>query len=596
VLRRWQAKDPAANTFDGVQEEFMRIDQPFRDHNTGQLGFNPLAEPGDDDYGMLYIAGTDGGSDGFPVSDTDPLDNGQDLMTPLGALLRIDPFGDNSDNGQYGVPSDNPFTLRLDALDEIYAYGFRNPHRFSWDTAGRQRMFMVDIGQWYIEELNIIEEGENYGWGNREGTWVADENNEFILYPLPDNDPLNGYTYPVAMYAHPSDNPDQPWTGPGAIAGGYVYRGTSMPQLVGKYIFGDFSSIGKWFYVEEHLLEQGSQTAVKELTLYRANRPTDFLGVVGAGRSDVRFGTDREGELYATSKQNGTLYRLTEMPNAPTYSIEPTEASFSSSGGSAQVTITADGDNPDWGLSNPLPDWITLDSPPHGTDDGTLSYAVVPNTTNRRRSHDLIVAGEVHEIIQEAADTAGLSVFPPSFKPDAEGGTVSVSLDGDELAAIEIDVDWIVIEPDSMTDAAVELRVLPNFHGARETNVYLNGVPFPIEQDPYADSMLVALSDAVRQSQGYRSSWFGRYNGSRLSYPWIKHEVHGWIHLEGSFPRDDFWVHEESLGYWYTSQAISPYFFLFDPIAETGEWYYLDEDSVEERRAWSYAAEEWISL
>src|SRR4028118_950496 len=103
VIREWKATNPSANTFSGTMREILRIEQPYPDHNTGQLAFNPNAKPGDADYGMLYIAVADGGSDGIPVSDTDPLDNGQDLGTPLGKMLRINPFGNNSANGKYGI-------------------------------------------------------------------------------------------------------------------------------------------------------------------------------------------------------------------------------------------------------------------------------------------------------------------------------------------------------------------------------------------------------------------------------------------------------------------------------------------------------------
>ncbi|WP_041779833.1 PQQ-dependent sugar dehydrogenase [Allocoleopsis franciscana] len=106
---------------------------------------------------MLYIAVADGGSDGFPVSDTDPLDNGQDLGTPRGKILRIKPLGNNSINGKYGIPADNPFVDDGDSktLDEIWAYGLRNPHRFSWDTGGDGKMLIVDTGQAFIEEVNL---------------------------------------------------------------------------------------------------------------------------------------------------------------------------------------------------------------------------------------------------------------------------------------------------------------------------------------------------------------------------------------------------------------------------------------------------------
>lgn len=157
VIREWTAINPSANTFSGTFREILRIEQPYPNHNVGQLSFNPNAKPGNPDYGLLYIAVADGGSDGFPVSKTDPLDNGQDLSTPLGKILRIAPDGHNSTNRKYGIPSNNPFVEDNNpkTLGEIWAYGLRNPHRFSWDTGGEGKMLIVDIGQAFIEEVNL---------------------------------------------------------------------------------------------------------------------------------------------------------------------------------------------------------------------------------------------------------------------------------------------------------------------------------------------------------------------------------------------------------------------------------------------------------
>ncbi|WP_228038936.1 PQQ-dependent sugar dehydrogenase [Nostoc sp. LEGE 12450] len=247
VILEWNTTNPSANTFSGTFREIMRIEQPYPDHNVGQLAFNPNAKSGDADYGMLYIATADGGSDGFPVSDTDPLDNGQDLSTPLGKILRINPLGKDSINGKYGIPKDNPFAQdgNPKILREIWAYGFRNPHRFSWDT-GTKKMLIVDIGQALIEEINLGIKGANYGWGNREGTWLIDEKNENLLFPLPKDDTKYGYTYPVAQYDH--DKPAS-WKDfyAVAIAGGYVYQGKAIPELVGQYIFADFANDGRFF-------------------------------------------------------------------------------------------------------------------------------------------------------------------------------------------------------------------------------------------------------------------------------------------------------------------------------------------------------------
>ena len=317
VIREWNPTNPSANTFSGTMREILRIEEPYPDHNTGQLAFNPNAKPGDADYGMLYIAVADGGSDGIPVSDTDPLDNGQDLGTPLGKMLRINPFGNNSANGKYGIPADNPFVDDGDpkTLGEIWAYGLRNPHRFSWDTGGDGKMLIVDTGQAFVEEVNLGKKGANYGWGEREGTWVVDENNENALYELPKNDRNFNYTYPVAQYDH-----DIP---PGlteyyaiAITGGFVYRGTAIPELVGQYIFADFGNDARFFHVPVDELVDGKQATIKELRLFEGKKERSFLEMVGNKRTHVRFGIDEAGELYVTSKQDGKVRKIVPSPES----------------------------------------------------------------------------------------------------------------------------------------------------------------------------------------------------------------------------------------------------------------------------------------
>ena len=310
VIREWQAIDPSSNIFAGKYREILRIEEPYPDHNVGQLGFNPNAQPGDDDYGLLYIAVADGGSDGFPVSDTDPLDNGQDLATPLGKILRIDPLGNNSTNGKYGIPGDNPFVADNNpkTLDEIWAYGLRNPHRFSWDSGGEGKMLIADTGQAFIEEVNLGIKGANYGWGEREGTWVIDENNENVLYPLPKNDDSYGYTYPVAQYDHDIRGI--------AITGGYVYRGKAIPELIGQYIFADFVKDGRFFHVAVDELVDGKQATIKELRLFEGKQEVSFLEIIRKKRSDVRFGVDEEGEIYVTSKQDGKVRKLVPSPES----------------------------------------------------------------------------------------------------------------------------------------------------------------------------------------------------------------------------------------------------------------------------------------
>ena len=167
ILLEWMAENPGATTYDGgPPRELLRLEQPFGNHNGGQVGFNPLPVPGDPDFGLLYIGVADGGSGG------DPLDLAQNLGRAFGKILRIDPLGSDSANGRYGIPADNPFASNADgdggALGEIYAFGVRNPQRFGWDPA-TGNMFLADIGQNIVEEISLVTRGANLGWNDWEG-------------------------------------------------------------------------------------------------------------------------------------------------------------------------------------------------------------------------------------------------------------------------------------------------------------------------------------------------------------------------------------------------------------------------------------------
>ncbi|MFB3061997.1 MAG: sorbosone dehydrogenase family protein, partial [Candidatus Binatia bacterium] len=179
VIKEWTVDDPVANVFTGTVREILRIAQPSFIHAVQQIGFNPNANPGDADYGMLYIAQGDGEEEPFT-------DNPQNLSSPHGAILRIDPLGINSPNGAYGIPADNPFANDGDSntLGEIWAYGFRNPHRFSWDTGGDGKMLIGEIGEHNVEEVNLGKVGANYGWNEREGTFQFDKNNPSVVFQI----------------------------------------------------------------------------------------------------------------------------------------------------------------------------------------------------------------------------------------------------------------------------------------------------------------------------------------------------------------------------------------------------------------------------
>ncbi|SNY54713.1 Glucose/arabinose dehydrogenase, beta-propeller fold [Paractinoplanes atraurantiacus] len=314
VINEWKAADPAVGTFAGTHREILRIGFAGQIHGIQEINFNPTARRGSAEYGKLYLAVGDGGQ-GF--RNTDP----QNLALPHGKLLRIDPSGTNAPNGKYGIPADNPFVGRAGALGEIYAIGFRDPHRFSWDRA-TGRMYLGHIGEKSTEAIYEVRAGDNMGWSEREGRLVFDRDATNVcdrLYPLPADDAKYGYTYPVASYDH---NPAPGWNCTDdvgvAVAGGFVYRGTDIPKLRGKYIFGDLVA-GTVFYTEASEMRRGQAPAtIHRLHLFTPQGQSvrmQELSSPGApgdpNRVDLRFGTDAKGELYILAKANGKIWKVT---------------------------------------------------------------------------------------------------------------------------------------------------------------------------------------------------------------------------------------------------------------------------------------------
>lgn len=241
--------DPSSGT------EVLVVDQPFDNHNGGQLAFGP------DKY--LYISFGDGGSGG------DPFGNGQNLGVLLGKLLRID-----IDSGPpYQIPPDNPFVNNPSARGEIWVYGMRNPWRFSFDRRSR-RLFVGDVGQDSWEEVDIVTGGGNYGWNVMEGNHC---------YPpgTPSCDET-GKTLPIAEYSHSEGE---------AIIGGYVYRGSAITSLSGIYVFGDLN---------------GKMWGLKEVSPGTWNRAL----LLATGKSISGFGQDDAGEMYVLDYGSGTVYRI----------------------------------------------------------------------------------------------------------------------------------------------------------------------------------------------------------------------------------------------------------------------------------------------
>ncbi|HLA43043.1 MAG TPA: PQQ-dependent sugar dehydrogenase [Aggregatilineales bacterium] len=253
---RFQVSDDVNIANPDSAEIILSIQQPFPNHNGGQLHF------GRDGY--LYIGMGDGGSGG------DPQGHGQNLETLLGAILRIDVR-----QPPYIVPPDIPFVNEASAQPEIWSYGFRNPWRFSFDRVTHD-LWIADVGQNNYEEINFQPAssggGENYGWNLFEGT------HDFQNAP----DDHSGFVFPVMEYSH--DNGC-------SVSGGYVYRGTVLPELQGHYFYGDYCTGKIWTLV------RSGDDWINSLFLDSSFRISSF-------------GEDANGELYLANFNDSGIYKL----------------------------------------------------------------------------------------------------------------------------------------------------------------------------------------------------------------------------------------------------------------------------------------------
>jgi len=249
------------------ERTILEVDQPWRNHNGGQILFGP--------DGTFYIGLGDGGSAG------DPQENSQDLTTLLGAILRID-VDRRTDGLPYAIPDDNPFVrgegLPSGTRKEIWAFGLRNPWRFSFDAA-TGAMWCGDVGQDKWEIVHRVQRGGNHGWRIKEG---------FEDYAPDSRRGPGEFVAPVAVYPHSQGV---------SITGGFVYRGTAVPPLVGQYVYADFVTNRVW------ALDAGAERP----------EPVEFARV----QAPSSFGVDNAGELYATSfgstnkkRRDGRIYRF----------------------------------------------------------------------------------------------------------------------------------------------------------------------------------------------------------------------------------------------------------------------------------------------
>lgn len=270
VIREWHVPNPkrANSVVDPNSSRVLLIvDEPQFNHNGGAVNFGP--------DGMLYIALGDGGAADDQGVGHAAGGNGQDLSdgNVLGKILRIDPMGSNSANGQYGIPADNPFVGR-EGADEIYAYGLRNPYRFSFDTE-TGKLIAADVGQNDIEEVDVVVSGGNYGWPVKEGSFLFDMNGAGRGFTTDFSPGVPaGLIDPVAEYDHDEGI---------SITGGFMYRGNRVKDLRDSYVFGD------WLRRLFHVTDDGS---IAEL-----------VPVGGVAVRITGFGQDRKGELYLLGQE-----------------------------------------------------------------------------------------------------------------------------------------------------------------------------------------------------------------------------------------------------------------------------------------------------
>ncbi|MEO0531771.1 MAG: PQQ-dependent sugar dehydrogenase [Planctomycetota bacterium] len=318
--------DAGGDVINSSFRQVLGVGQRFNDHNIGEIGFNPLAAPGDADYGKLYIGLGDGGNN-FPPIPIDPNDNGQNLNRPHGSILRIDPLADGT--AGFSIPTDNPLRVSNErdvARNLIWAYGLRNPHNFAWDPVSG-KMLIADIGQSNIEEINLGAAGANYGWRDREGTFITTgqfSGSHNIVDDLPNDHATDDLTYPVAQYDHDFDNNgfrDSLF----AVAGGSVYRGDAVPELRGLFFFGDFSERSTIFAVpidelaqredfsDLESLSDGRLAPYEQVRFTENGIPRTWQQIVGSNRTNLRFGEGPDGELYLLNKADGTIRRFASV-------------------------------------------------------------------------------------------------------------------------------------------------------------------------------------------------------------------------------------------------------------------------------------------
>jgi hypothetical protein len=360
VLIEWTDSNPSNSTFEGTARELLRVQLNTTSHPLGDLIVNPAARRGDPDWRVLYLECGDGASG--ESTNVAIRANPQRLDNLEGKILRIIPDLNEhaatstvSDNGRYRIPNDNPFVATPGARKEIWAYGFRNPHRLAWgvDPANpaNNRLIANSVGLHTWETVYLVHKGGNYGYGHREGNELLKADNTTGPLPPVDRIPVQigeqptdkmvVPAYPVIQYGHGP-------TGGDSIGSGFVYNGKAIPALRGKYVFTDLTTGRIWYADYKDMLaaddgKPGTIAAMHEVKLLwndphdspdagkkvydsmfpiveaayhaRGGKSPKLPGrddLVMKGRADVRFSVDANGELFLYSKGDGVIRAVVE--------------------------------------------------------------------------------------------------------------------------------------------------------------------------------------------------------------------------------------------------------------------------------------------
>jgi glucose/arabinose dehydrogenase len=332
VVAEWTANDPgdpAAGVDLASRRELMRVSWPQFNHDGGDLAFGPdgflyisMGDGGgaDDADGQLFVV-ADGLGTQAPIVGHQGDGNAQKLNVPLGKILRIDVAGDNSGNGQYGIPADNPFVGLTGTVEEIFAFGFRNPFRFSFSPDGD--LIVGDVGQNDIEEVDRVVKGGNYGWNAREGTLFFHINGTaegFASKTLDNGRTSPDMIDPIAQYDTHGEGH--------SVIGGFVYHGSRIPALKGHYVFGEFSIVfnfptgphnfGRIFSLAQKKLDRNKLSNIKEFNgfsdaiadLGLSVGPAACEGTKPPTLAVLGMGQDADGEIYVMGNISGVPFGI----------------------------------------------------------------------------------------------------------------------------------------------------------------------------------------------------------------------------------------------------------------------------------------------